>query len=367
MTQQTVASFFRPAVDAVPNYKPGKQPAVAPGMTAYKLSSNEHYLPPLPAVVKALTKPMTPSSYPDPAASALTAELAMYLGVGSEHITVGAGGSEMLSALAHVTLEAGCEVVYPSPSFELYEQVTALTGAVQRPIPLTPDYRHDLPAMAEAITDHTRLVLLCSPNNPTGPAITAHEFESFMAAVPPNVLVALDEAYWEFMTNPDAVNGLDMVNNYPNLVLIRTFSKAHGLAGFRIGYAVGQPEIISAIGKAQIPFGVTQPSQNAAIASLHHIDQVLERARAIAVARDKFVTALRAQGWQVPEAQANFVWLPLGELSTEFENACVAQALAVRNLGHGVRISIGEPAAMQRILEVTAKFITRHSTICTKP
>lgn len=360
MTSTTVDAFIRAALANVPNYKPGKQPAATRGLVPYKLSSNEHYLAPLPEVLEAFTSGLTPTGYPDPAASALTAELAKYLDMPADHITVGAGGSEMISTLAHVTLEAGAEVVYASPSFELYAQATALNSAVQRPVPLTEDFRHDLDAMAEAITEHTRLVLLCSPNNPTGPAITTSEFESFMAQVPPNVLVALDEAYWEFITDDHAVKGLTMLSTYRNLVLIRTFSKAHGLAGFRVGYAVGNPDVIGAMRKAQVPFSVTAPSQRAAIASLHHVDTVLARAKTIATARDAFVTGLRSQGWLMPDAQANFVWLPLEDMSTAFEDACVAQSLAVRNLHSGVRISIGEPEAMQRALQVAADFRQLH-------
>ncbi len=259
-----------------------------------------------------------------------------------------------------MTLEAGAEVVYPWPSFEMYPQVSGLNGAVQKAIGLTTDSRHDLTAMVEAITPHTRLVLLCSPNNPTGTSLRATEFEAFMAQVPSDVLVVLDEAYWEFNTVPDAVDGLAALKDHENLVLVRTFSKAHGLAGLRIGYAVAQPEVIAGIGKAIIPFGVTQASQDAALASLHHVDDVMDRVRTIAAARDNFADALRAQGWDVPEAQANFVWLALQDLSTTFEDACVEQSLAVRNLTDGVRISIGPAESMDRILNVTDEFRKRH-------
>ena len=360
MTQKTATALFRPALADVPQYKPGKPPAAVDGLAPYKLSSNEHFLPPIPAVTEALTKAVNPATYPDPAAKALTTELADYVQLPQDHIAVGAGGSEIVTALAHITLEAGSEVIYPWPSFELYPQASALNGATKKPIGLTEDFSHDLWAMAQAITDNTRLIFLCSPNNPTGPAITGDEFNAFMAQVPSNVLVVLDQAYWEFCTDPSAVDGLAMLKQYENLVLLRTFSKAHALAGFRIGYAVGHPAVIAAIRKATVPFGVTPPSQHAAIVSLRHADQVLARAHSIAAARDEFIDALRAQGWQVPDSQANFVWLPLEEYSTAFEEACVAQSLAVRNLNSGVRISIGPPEAMDRVLQVAAEFRQRH-------
>ena len=360
MTQTTTNGPFRTALTNVPTYKAGKQPTPAAGLVPYKLSSNEHYLQPLPGVLEAVAEPFNPANYPDPSASALTSALSDYLQVPNDHIAVGAGGSEMLTAICHITLEAGTEVVYPSPSFELYAQAAALNGATQKPVGLTNDFKHDLPAMLDAITEDTRLVMLCSPNNPTGPTINKTEFDEFMAQVPSGVLVVLDEAYWEFITEPTAVNGPAALNDYDNLVLVRTLSKAHGLAGLRIGYAVAKPHIISQVRKALIPFSVTAPSQRAAIASIHRVEEVLERATTIAEARNSFVTELRAQGWDVPDAQANFVWLPLGDLSTAFEDACVAQSLAVRNLNDGVRISIGEPEAIERVLQVTAEFRRQH-------
>lgn len=360
MTQQTVAPFFRDALDAVPNYKPGKQPAVVPGMTPYKLSSNELHLPPLPEVLDAMATIPNPAGYPDPTASALIAGLSEYLDVPSDHITVGAGASEIISALARVTTEAGIETVYPWPSFELYPQTAALNGGVLKPVALTETHEHDLSAMADAITEQTRLVILCSPNNPTGTSIKQDAFETFMERVPSDVLVVIDEAYWEFCTDPDALDGLAAAKAYDNVVLVRTFSKAHGLAGFRVGYAVAQAQVIAALRKAILPFSVSQLNQNVAVASLQQVDVVHARAKSVAAARDEFITALRAQGWDVPDAHANFVWLPLGDLAEAFEDACIAQALAVRKLTGGVRISMGEPEAMKRVLRVAEGFRRNH-------
>ncbi|OAV62892.1 histidinol-phosphate transaminase [Enteractinococcus helveticum] len=359
MTQQTVASFFRPALDAVPNYKPGKQPAVVPGMTPYKLSSNELHLPPLPEVLEAMADIPNPAGYPDPTASALIAGLSEYLDVPNDHITVGAGASEIISALARVTTEAGTETVYPWPSFELYPQTAALNGGVSRPVALTDTHEHDLSAMADAVTDSTRLIIVCSPNNPTGTSIKHGAFEAFMERVPSDVLVVIDEAYWEFCTDPHALDGLTAAKTYDNVVLVRTFSKAHGLAGIRVGYAVAQPHVIAALRKAILPFSVSQLSQNVAVASLQQVDVVQARSKSVAAARDEFVAELRLQGWDVPYPQANFVWLPLGDLASRFEDACIDQALAVRKLTGGVRISMGAPEAIQRVLQVTEGF--RHS------
>ena len=363
MTQHTVASFFRPALDAVPTYKPGKQPAVISGLTPYKLSSNENHLPPLPEVLEAMAEVPNPAGYPDPTASALIAGLSEYLNVSADHITVGAGASEILAALARVTTEAGTETIYPWPSFELYPQTAALNGGVLKPVALTAAHEHDLSAMADAITEQTRLILLCSPNNPTGTSIKQAAFEAFMERIPADVLVVIDEAYWEFCTDPEALDGLAAAKTYDNVVLVRTFSKAHGLAGFRVGYAVAQPHVIAALRKAILTFSVSQLAQNAALASLQQVDVVRARAKSIAAVREEFVAALRTQGWQVPDAHANFVWLPLGALAEGFEDACIEQSIAVRKLTDGVRISIGAPEAMQRVLEIAAKFRRKHYSV----
>lgn len=352
---------LRSALDTFPPYVPGKPPKQVEGLRPFKLSSNENFLPPLPSVIEAMVAHATdPAHYPDDAAAALREELADRLGVGVDELVVTTGASELLVALTQITSDASTEAIYPWPSFEMYPQTTGLAGSARIEVPLTDDGRHDLDAMADAITDRTGLIILCSPNNPTGPVLTDAETRAFLDKVPGHVLVALDEAYWEFATTPDRARGLDLVRDYPNLVLLRTFSKAHGLAGLRVGYAVAHPPVIEGLLKAVIPFGVTDLSQAAALESLRHWDEVLDRAARIAEARDAFAQALRDQGWEVPEAQANYVWLPLGEKSAAFEDACVDRAVAVRNLGAGVRISIGEPEALERVLSIAQTFRTEH-------
>ncbi|WP_209374610.1 histidinol-phosphate transaminase [Brevibacterium renqingii] len=352
---------LRAALNTFPPYVPGKPPRQIEGLRPYKLSSNENFLPPLPEVLEAMVEhAKDPANYPDDSALALRRALAERLDVSLDELVVTTGASELLVALTQITSDATTEAIYPWPSFEMYPQTTGLAGAERIEVPLTAEGRHDLEAMAEAITERTGLIILCSPNNPTGPALRDDEVRDFLDRVPAHVLVALDEAYWEFATVPDRARGLGLVRDYPNLVLLRTFSKAHGLAGLRVGYAVAHPPVIEGLLKAVIPFGVTDLSQAAALESLRHWDAVLDRAQQIAEARDAFAKALRAQGWDVPEAQANFVWLPLGEASAAFEDACVEQAVAVRNLGEGVRISIGEPEALERVLQIAKAFRAEH-------
>ncbi|MBM6588833.1 histidinol-phosphate transaminase [Brevibacterium sp. RIT 803] len=352
---------LRASLTTFPPYVPGKAPKRIDGLASFKLSSNENYLEPLPAVTDAMVAhAKNPALYPDDAALALRTELAERLGVSIEELVVTTGASELLVALTQITSDATTEAIYPWPSFEMYPQTTGLAGSKRIEVPVRNDGRHDLDAMAAAITDRTSLIILCSPNNPTGPALRDDEVRRFLAQVPDHVLVALDEAYWEFATAEGVVNGVDLVADHPNVVLVRTFSKAHALAGLRVGYALAHTAVVQGLLKAVIPFGVTDISQAAALESLRHSDEVDVRAKEIAAVRDDFAHALRDQGWDVPEAQGNFVWLPLGQLSAAFEDACVEQAVAVRNLGDGVRISIGEQEGLDRVLAVAAAFYSEH-------
>lgn len=360
-TGQKPTPRLRQALATFPPYIPGKPPREVDGLTPYKLSSNENSLTPLPAVLEAMVShAVDPARYPDDTAADLRTGLAERLGVSIDELIVTTGASELLVALTQITSDATTEAIYPWPSFEMYPQTTGLVGATRIEVPLRGDGTHDLDAMADAVTERTTLIILCSPNNPTGTTITDAELRAFLDRIPTRILIAFDEAYWEFATNPVAAHGLDLFEAYENLVLLRTFSKAHGLAGLRVGYAVAHPPVIAGLLKAVIPFGVTALSQAAALESLHHWDEVIDRAHGISAARDAFVAALRAQGWVVPDAQGNFVWLPLGELSGAFEDACVARALAVRNLDDGVRISIGEQAGLDRVLKVAAAFRAEH-------
>lgn len=349
---------FRSALSDTPAYVPGRPPAPVPGLTAYKLSSNEHHMDPLPAVRQAAADALAaPQTYPDPAVAALTDELAAFHGVEPQQVVVTAGASEALAALAAITLEPGLRVVYPWPSFEMYPQRARFAGAEISAVPLTPDGRHDLDAMAEAIDDATRLVLLCSPNNPTGPVLGQDEFDAFMEKVPADVVTVLDEAYIEFaqVASPEGMVDAEAAQRrWPNLVVVRTFSKAHGLAGLRVGYAFGHPEIILEMRKSVAPFSVSQPAQEAARTSLAMREDVLTRAKEVGLLRDELIAGLRGIGLDVPDSYANFVWVPAGERAQEFAAACGAQGLAVRALTGGVRVSVGPQEAMERIVEVAA-------------
>jgi histidinol-phosphate aminotransferase len=264
-------------------------------------------------------------------------------------------------ALIYPMVQAFCEpgdqVVYAWRSFEAYPIAVTVAGAASVAVPVLPDGRHDLDAMAAAVTDRTRVVLVCTPNNPTGPSVTQTELDAFLAQVPDHVLVVVDEAYLEFVRMADPVDGLATVRTHPNVVSTRTFSKAYGLAGFRVGYAVAPEPVAAAVRACALPFGVSSVAQAAAVASLEREAELLERVEAVVTERTRVADALRGQGWKVPDAQGNFVWLPLGDRATGFAAAAEEAGIMVRPFaGDGVRVSIGEPAGNDVFLEVAARF-----------
>ena len=199
------------------------------------------------------------------------------------------------------------------------------------------------------------MILLCTPNNPTGPILTTEETERFIKRVPSDVVVVIDEAYQEFVRDEHAVDGIEMYRKYPNVVVLRTFSKAHGLAGLRVGYSVSRPDLTQHLRVAATPFAVSQIAETAAVTSLEHFGEVVERVQSLVDERDRVTAGLRDLGWFVPEAQGNFVWLNLGADSTEFAALAGERALSVRAFANeGVRVSIGETEANTRFLELCA-------------
>jgi histidinol-phosphate aminotransferase len=249
-------------------------------------------------------------------------------------------------------------VVYAWRSFEAYPIVVALAGARPVQVPLTADHRHDLAAMRAAITDRTKVVLVCTPNNPTGPSVGHAELVELVEGVPEDVLVVIDEAYLEFVAGsdaPDPVRALEILRTHPNVVVLRTFSKAYGLAGLRVGYAVAHEPVAQALRKTATPFGVNTLAQVAAVASLEAQAELDERVAALVEERRRVVDALTGAGWDVPQSGANFVWFALGERTPDFVAACSEAGLSVRPYGtDGVRVTIGEPEASNRLLQIAA-------------
>ena len=350
---------LRSALDQVPAYVAGKPPAPRDGVTVYKVSSNENPHPPLPSVVEVIREAAEGvNRYPDMGVTALTDALAAHLDVPREQLATGTGSVGVLAQIIQSTCDPGDEVVYAWRSFEAYPIVVAIAGAVSVQVPLTEDQRHDLDAMAAAITDRTRVVLVCTPNNPTGPSVTHAELEAFLAKVPRDVLVVVDEAYLEFVEGEGEVDGLSLRREHGNVMLLRTFSKAYGLAGLRVGYAVAPEPVAEALRKTATPFGVNLIAQAAAIASLEAKDELDVRVKEIVAERERVLAALAEAGWQMTPSQANFVWFPLGERTADFVAACTEAGLSVRPYGtDGVRVTIGETEANDRLIEVAREFL----------
>ncbi|WP_462418910.1 histidinol-phosphate transaminase [Kytococcus sp. Marseille-QA3725] len=360
-TSTTDRVRLRDALDALPAYKPGKPAPRVEGLTSYKISSNENPYPPLPSVQQAVADAAQSfNRYPDMGATALLEGIASHCGTSPANVAVGTGSVGLLQQLVQITCEPGDEVVYAWRSFEAYPIVIGLAGARSVQVPLDAEARHDLPAMAEAITDATRLVIVCTPNNPTGPTLRSGELDDFLARVPEDVLVVIDEAYLEFTDAEDVPDALAVQRAHPNVVVLRTFSKAYGLAGLRVGYAVGSERVAEALRKAAVPFGVSQLAQDAVLASFGAKDELDERVAHLREQRRVVVDALREQGWEVPDAQGNFVWLPLGDQSVDFAGAAAQQGLVVRPFaGEGVRVSIGENEANERFVELCREWMQR--------
>ena len=345
---------LRAALDQVPAYVPGKPAAAPEGVTAYKVSSNENPYPPLPSVLDVVRDAAgSINRYPDMAVTELTQALATTLGVPVEHVATGTGSVGVLGQVIAATCDAGDEVVYAWRSFEAYPIVTALAGAKSVQVGLDDHARHRLDAMRASITDRTKVVIVCTPNNPTGPLVTHDELERFLDAVPTRVLVVIDEAYLEFVTDPAAPRSLELYRDRPNVMVLRTFSKAYGLAGLRVGYCLaGSPEIAAALRQVQVPFSVSLPAQAAALASLEVEDELLARVADVTREREPLRKALRDLGYDVPPAQGNFVWLPLGA-----ETMRVAQVLEDAGIltrpfdGDGIRVTVTNAADSARVIE----------------
>jgi histidinol-phosphate aminotransferase len=348
---------LRAELEGIPTYKPGR-PAATDGPVAYKLSSNENPYPPLPGVLETVTAAAGSfNRYPDMACTELMSELAERFAVPVSHVATGTGSVGVAQQLIQSTSGPGDEVIYAWRSFEAYPIITQISGATSVKVPLTPGDVHDLDAMADAITDRTRLIFVCNPNNPTGTVVRRAELERFLDRVPADVLVVLDEAYKEFVRDIEVPDGVVLYRDRPNVCVLRTFSKAYGLAGLRVGFAIAHEPVAAALRKTAVPFGVSQLAQDAAVASLRAEDALLGRVGSLVSERTRVVDGLRGQGWTVPETQANFVWLRLGERTVDFAAVCERAGVVVRPFpGEGVRVTVGETEANDVFLKAAEMF-----------
>ncbi|MEO2171021.1 MAG: histidinol-phosphate transaminase [Acidimicrobiales bacterium] len=350
----------RPAVAAMASYRPGKSAAQAEdehGITdAIKLASNENPYPPVPAVVEAIAAAAGDvNRYGDHRAADLRAAIAGWLDVDVDRVAAGCGSVGLLQQLLLAYVDPGDEVVYPWPSFEAYPIDVQLTGGVEVTVPLV-DHTFDLEAVAAAVTDRTKLVLLANPNNPTGTAVHVDQLRRLVEQVPGDVLVVVDEAYREFVTADLGDPITDLQPGHPNVVVLRTFSKAFGLAALRTGYAVADPEVVVELDKVLIAFAVNHLAQVASLAAIAARDEVQAVVDRITAERDRVVASLRADGWDLPDAHANFVYLPLGSRTDVVFPEMEKRGVVVRPFpGVGMRVTIGTPAQNDRFLATLAE------------
>jgi histidinol-phosphate aminotransferase len=342
------------------SYRPGKSAAQAEdehGITdAIKLASNENPYPPVPAVVEAVAAAAGDvNRYGDHRAADLRAAIAGWLDVDVDRVAAGCGSVGLLQQLLLAYVDPGDEVVYPWPSFEAYPIDVQLTGGVEVTVPLV-DHTFDLEAVAAAVTDRTKLVLLANPNNPTGTAVHVDQLRRLVEQVPGDVLVVVDEAYREFVTADLGDPITDLQPGHPNVVVLRTFSKAFGLAALRTGYAVADPEVVVELDKVLIAFAVNHLAQVASLAAIAARDEVQAVVDRITAERDRVVASLRADGWDLPDAHANFVYLPLGSRTDVVFPEMEKRGVVVRPFpGVGMRVTIGTPAQNDRFLATLAE------------
>ena len=349
---------LRPELADLPAYTPGRTVA-----GAIKIASNETVDGPLPSVRAAIARAAeSVNRYPDNGYLELRERLAKHLDDGAftpEHISVGSGSVSLCQQLIQITSTVGDEVMFGWRSFEIYPLQVRTAGATPVQVPLR-DYAFDLDAMLAAITDRTRLIFVCNPNNPTSTVVDPDALARFVAAVPSDVLVVIDEAYVEYIRDQMLPDSFGFVRAHPNVVVLRTFSKAYGLAGLRIGCAVGDPDVITALGKVYVPFTATSISQAAAIASIDAAEELLARTDAVVAERARVTTALRDVGFTVPPSQANFVWLPLTERTNDFVDAAADHGLLVRPYGQdGVRVTVAAPHENDAFLDFATGWMGR--------
>ncbi|GGI01696.1 histidinol-phosphate transaminase [Arthrobacter liuii] len=341
---------LRSAVTGLPAYVPGRRSA---GADIAALASNESHYDPLPAATAAVAEAAgRMNRYPDMAAVELRERLARHLGVTVDEVAVGPGSVGVLQQIITGLCDAGDEVVFAWRSFEAYPILVELAGARPVRVPLDDAEGHDLDAMAAAVTDRTKVILLCTPNNPTGVPISHDRLEAFLQTVPSSVLVVIDEAYVEYAdAGPDS---LALFRRYPNVCILRTFSKAYGLAGLRVGYAVAVPAIAEGLRRTALPFGVSALAQQAAIASLDAGEEMEARVSGVKQERARMAAELAAQGWKLQPSQGNFLWTRADkQLLATLVDAFNGAGIMVRAYqGDGVRITVADPASNNRVLRL---------------
>lgn len=361
-------ALLRPVVGSVQPYVPGRPLADLArelgDVPITKLASNECPYPPFPAAVRAMADAAAEANlYPDPGCWGVRDALAARHGIDAARITVGNGVDSLIKLLCMAFLDPGDEMVMCWPSFISHRQGAAMQGATWTPVPLGAGGAYDLQALAAAVTPSTRLAVVVSPNNPTGGAVTAAEVEAFLDALPAHVLPVLDEAYFEYLPE-GSHDGIAMLRDGRSLVVMRTFSKAYGLAGVRVGWMAGPPGLAEALSPVRNVFDVNAVAQAAAVASVAHADSELPARISEAVSeRSRVDAGLRALGLDPLPSEANFVFVEVGPgRAGPIDAALTRRGVIVRPTGAfgapgGLRITIGTPAQNDRLLAAMAEVL----------
>ncbi|MEN8238370.1 MAG: histidinol-phosphate transaminase [Actinomycetota bacterium] len=355
---------FRPDLASIPHYVPGRpidEVAREHGIESIdKLASNECPEAPFAEVVDAIARAANEvNRYPDSSTYDLSRAIAEHQGLQPDEVWVGAGSSEVLRNAALSVGGPGTSAVFAHPSFVMYRIATMVAWAEPIAVPLTAAYAHDLSAMADAVRDDTTVVYVCNPNNPTGNHIPGEDVMAFIDAVPERVLVVVDEAYAEYVTADDYQTFINEAPNRPNLLVARTFSKIYGLAGVRVGYGVGAPELLARLRQTQPPFTVTSTGQIGAIEALKHPDLVAERSERNETGRSVLTAGLAALGFDPSESEANFVYFEPPGNAAELGEALLHKGLIVRVLGAGIRVTVGTEQENRRFLSAIEGVTTR--------
>ena len=347
---------FRPELNSLPTYIPGRpidEVARELGIAdIVKVASNEHPEPPFPEVQATIAESAKGvNRYPEDSSHYLVRALAHRHGISPEHVWMGAGSSQLLGCIALAVGGAGTSAVYADPSFVMYPIATGVAGAEPIEVPTDDLLRLDLEAMARAVRDDTTVVYVCNPNNPTGTHVATAALDAFISRIPERVLIVVDEAYGEYASAPDYATSIPHAIARNNVLVTRTFSKIYGLAGLRVGYAIGQPSTLRTLRKVQPPFSVNTVAQAAALTALEHDERLEERIKTSAAGRDEIEAALAKRGIEFAPSQANFVlFLPEAD-PRDLETAMLEDGVIVRRLGPRIRVSVGTADENRRFVE----------------
>ncbi|MDS1030474.1 histidinol-phosphate transaminase [Bacillota bacterium LX-D] len=357
----------RKALEKIKPYVPGKPLEEVErelGITnAIKMASNENPLGPSPKAVGATQKSLAKLHiYPDGACHNLTQKLVEHLKIGAEQIFIGNGSDSAIKLLGETFINPGDNAIMATPSFSEYDFSVKLMGGESKEIPCV-DFKHDLASMLQAIDEKTKMVFICNPNNPTGTIITRQEIDDFMARVPENILVVFDEAYYEYVSDPQFVTGLEYIKKgYKNVIVLRTFSKIYGLAALRVGYAVADANLISWLKRAMLPFDVNTLAQVGATAALDDKEHV-EKSKNVNEAGKKYLyEKFSAMGLTYTETETNFIWVKINQDCRKVFQAMLREGIIIRTgdifgFNEYIRVTIGTPEQNERFINTLTKVV----------